>query len=303
MATSREMAKEEDKVRRPKGVEDRTRAKQCRGISTGMYIKGSVEGVPVQFTVDTGASRTVISTRVYNRVAERKQIELQSSSCLVDANGLPIQDYGKGHFVVQLGTHERSIEAVVANIDDEVLLGFDVLEGVGQGADILLSQDKIILDGIEIPCFRAGRSAVARRIELASNMQILGTVGDPVDRRDERHEETMSAYLAVNQNVECESATKEHKLDKHTAQDEECCCLESPGEYFNDTLQQVKGHSNEISEHDIQKDGKGKERESEMYKPIKRGSREEAQQDTEHAESVVEAQKDINVSDEKMDEL
>jgi hypothetical protein len=43
----------------------------------------------------------------------------------------------------------RSIEAVVADIEDEALFGYDVLEGGSQGADILLSQNKIILDGIE----------------------------------------------------------------------------------------------------------------------------------------------------------
>jgi predicted aspartyl protease len=96
-ATSRETATGEDKEQRRKGVEDRTRVKQCRGISTGMYITASVEGVPVQFSVDTGASRTVISTKVFNRVVERKQIELQSSSCLVGASGLPIQEFGTGH--------------------------------------------------------------------------------------------------------------------------------------------------------------------------------------------------------------
>jgi hypothetical protein len=302
-ATSREMATEDDKVQRPKGVEDRTRVKQCRGISTGVYIKGSVEDVPVQFTVDTGASRTVISTKVFTRVAERKQIELRSSSSLVGASGLPIQEFGTGHFVVQLGTHARSIEAIVANIDDEVLLGIDVLAGGSQCADILLSQNKIILDGIEIPCFQVGRNTVARRTKLTSSKQIPGKAEALADGCAERNEMPNSVYLAVSQNVEGASANEGHKLNKYTVQDEECCCLKGPDEDLNGILQQVKGRRNEIREQNIQKHGKSKECEVEMTKTIERDSGEEAQKDTEHAELIVEAHKDINVNDEKMDEL
>ena len=174
--------------RRPKEIEDKTRVKQCRGMSSGVYIKGLVEDVPIIFTADTGASRTVISTKVYNKIAVEKQPKLESSSCLVGAGGLPIQECGKGHFVIRLGMHSRSIEAVVADIEDEALLGYDVLEGGSQGADILLSQNKIILDGIEIPCFQVGRSHTIKRVVMADDAQIPGRTEALVDVYVERNE-------------------------------------------------------------------------------------------------------------------
>jgi hypothetical protein len=84
--------------------------------------------------------------------------------------------------------HSRSIEAVVADIEDEALLGYDVLEGGSQGADILLSQNKIILDGIEIPCFQVGRSHTIKRVVMADDAHIPGRTEALVDVYVERNE-------------------------------------------------------------------------------------------------------------------
>ena len=44
-------------------------------------------------------------------------------------------------------------EVVIADLNDEVLHGMDILKGMdGKPADIILSQNKIILNGQEINC-------------------------------------------------------------------------------------------------------------------------------------------------------
>jgi hypothetical protein len=172
------MAVEAKKMCRPNGVEDKTRVKQCRGMCAGVYIKCSVEGVPVLFTANTGASRTVISTMVFNKKAERKQLELQTSSCLVDASGLPIQECRNGHFVAQLGTHKTSIEAVIANIDNGVLLGFISLKGY----TFCSVEEKIISDVAEISCFDEGK-----RFKVTNSRRLLGNA-DIVDARADSNE-------------------------------------------------------------------------------------------------------------------
>jgi hypothetical protein len=149
-----------------------------------LVYTSKVEGVPVLLTEYTGASRTVLSTNVFNKIAERKQLELQTSSCLVGTSGLPIQECRKGHFVVRLGTHKRSKEAGVAKIDDDVLSGFDIFEG----ADILLSRNKIILDIAEIPCFQVRLGDEGKRFEVSDSMRILGNA-DIVDARADTNEE------------------------------------------------------------------------------------------------------------------
>ena len=46
--------------------------------SNGIYVKGSIYGIPIWFTIDTGASRTVVSTRVYNKINTENRPTLQS---------------------------------------------------------------------------------------------------------------------------------------------------------------------------------------------------------------------------------
>ena len=43
-------------------------------LTNGVYVKGEVQGLPVLFTADTGASMTVISTRVYDLINDSDQI-------------------------------------------------------------------------------------------------------------------------------------------------------------------------------------------------------------------------------------
>ena len=185
--------------KRPEEVEDKTSVKQCREVSSGVYIKGSVEDVPILFTADTGASRTVISTRVYEKIDKEKQPTLQKSSCLVGAGGSSIQERGKGLFAVRLGTQERSIEAIVADIEDEALLGFDVLKGGSQGAaDILLSQNMIILDGVEIPCVQVRRSDIVKRVakvDINGNPRRTEVLEGVSNRKGDKWSDRRANYL------------------------------------------------------------------------------------------------------------
>jgi hypothetical protein len=68
-----------------------------------------------------------------------------------------------------------TVEAIVADIEDEALLWFDVLHGSEEGAaDILLSQNKIVLYGVEIPCFKVGIPKRVHRAVGADDVLIPG---------------------------------------------------------------------------------------------------------------------------------
>ncbi len=45
---------------------------RARDLGDGLYIAGLVEKEPVVFTADTGASKTIISTRVYEKLDEER---------------------------------------------------------------------------------------------------------------------------------------------------------------------------------------------------------------------------------------
>ena len=103
---------------------------------------------------------------------------------------MPIKESGKAEFKLRLGSLGIVREAVVAEIEDEVLLGYDVLgESANGAADILLSQNKIVLDGIDIPCFQVGKGLKTRKVTVATDFKLPGLTESLIDVYVERREE------------------------------------------------------------------------------------------------------------------
>ena len=59
-----------------------------------------MQGYPVVLTADTGASKTVLSKRVYECMRPEERPPLK----LIGAGGTTIKELGKGEFTIQLGT-------------------------------------------------------------------------------------------------------------------------------------------------------------------------------------------------------
>ena len=89
-----------------------------------MYIRGAVQGYPLLFTAATGASKTIISNRVFESLKPEDRPVLMKTSTLVGASGVSIKEKGKGTFSIKLGPVQLEIEAIVAEIDDDGLLGW-----------------------------------------------------------------------------------------------------------------------------------------------------------------------------------
>lgn len=120
--------------------------------SDGVYVEGCVENVKLLFTADTGASKTLLSKRVYDKIPERLRPSLSKSVSLVGASGRPLKEYGKAIFNLKMGDLCLRAEIVVADIADDGLLGVDILQKQQSGpADILLSKGEIHLNGHTIP--------------------------------------------------------------------------------------------------------------------------------------------------------
>ena len=107
------------------------------------------------FTADTGATRTIISDRVYNRIQPEKRPQLRKTACLSGACGTRLKELGKANFDITLGDITLEREVIVAEIEDDALLGIDILQNDDGGpADLLLSKGVILLQGKEIPCIQ-----------------------------------------------------------------------------------------------------------------------------------------------------
>lgn len=131
----------------------------------GVYVEGSVEGVELLFTVDTGATRTILSDHIYYQIPEQRRPSLKKSACLTGANGQPIKELGKATFHLLISSLKLEREVVVAEIKDDCLLGIDILQNQSEGsADLLLSKGIIQLYGKSIPCTQIDCPQTARKV-------------------------------------------------------------------------------------------------------------------------------------------
>jgi len=146
-----------------------------------------VEDTPVVFTTDTGASKTIVSSRIFNRLSESEKPKLTGAIGLRGAGGMPIKVVGRGAFRMQLGPVERLQEAIVADIEDDVLLGFDVLGNAESPADIILSRSIISLEGKEIPCIQK-RLRQMRKVTVADDVLVPGNSEAVIEVYVEREE-------------------------------------------------------------------------------------------------------------------
>lgn len=99
-----------------------------RNLCDGIYIQGKIEGKPILFTADTGASKTIISNRVFEGIEETWRPKLEKAASLKGAGGLPIVERGKATFQLKLGPFEIIKEAIVAEIEDDALLGYSCID-------------------------------------------------------------------------------------------------------------------------------------------------------------------------------
>ena len=167
----------------------------AKGVSAGkqhgdgFYVRGSVGGVPVVITADTGATKTIVSKRVYNRMSTAEKPILKGSVNLVGANGTSIKELGMGGFRLMVGPAELECEAVVAEIKDDVLLGYDVLGSETNGpADILIRKRVMVINGVEIPCIGKHTGKPIRIVTVADDVTVPGESEALIDVFIERQE-------------------------------------------------------------------------------------------------------------------
>ena len=124
------------------------------------------------YFADIGATRTVISKRAYLKIPKDQQPKLyEYEPKTVGAGGTVIIKLGKGYFDLELGPLQLHKEVLVAAIEDDVLLGKDILQNEESGsADILLSEGIINLMGKSIPCVQVGLPDSSRQVQVVEDV-------------------------------------------------------------------------------------------------------------------------------------
>lgn len=131
--------------------------------SDGVYLVGRVETIVVAITVDTGATKTIISDEIFYRIPETLRPELKKpAKSVTTANGGHLTVHGEGTFQMMLGNVSVSKSVLVAEIEDDVLLGADILQCDEKGAANLLLREGIMeFRGKKIALYRQRREVPA----------------------------------------------------------------------------------------------------------------------------------------------
>ena len=81
--------------------------------------------------IDNGAARSILSFKIYSSLPASAKFSLSYSfSAIALADGQQAKTHGLGHVFVRLGTKEFEMHVIVAEVEDEGILGMDFLSQV-----------------------------------------------------------------------------------------------------------------------------------------------------------------------------
>ena len=138
----------------------------------GIYAKGAIDGVKVNFTIDSGASLTSVSYQVYQRIPENRQPKLRESGPTNHVGGGELRNYGSAIMELQIGPLQFDHECRIVGITDDVLFGDDLLLNDPSGrTDILNTKERMVFHGASIP-LELKRPSQIRRVTMAEDIVI-----------------------------------------------------------------------------------------------------------------------------------
>ena len=148
-----------------------------------------MQGYPILFTADTGSSKTIISKRMYEAMRPADRPTLNKSTRLLGPSKDAIKELGKVKFSITLGEMETTVGAVVAEIDDDGLLGIDVLQNGDCGpAELLLSKGMLAIQDNEVPIIQVGLRDRVCRVTAADHFVIPPQSESVIDVYVERND-------------------------------------------------------------------------------------------------------------------
>jgi predicted aspartyl protease len=96
---------------------------------SGLFVKAIVNGTQCYLLLDTGATLTILSDRVYAEIDKSSKIGLSPiTQRIVGADGTLLTVQGKGLFYIKFGSQEFKTQAVIANIKTNGIIGLDFLQ-------------------------------------------------------------------------------------------------------------------------------------------------------------------------------
>ena len=146
-------------------------------IDSGLCCCGVLHGIGITALIDSGATATMTSDTVYNKLPQNKHPMLNPvESRIVAANGEDVTTTGIANFTHSYNGKHFHLPAIVANIYTEVVLGLDFMQIFS--CNLIVTNCTIKTEDIVINCFMNGkmgcyRIAAADTISIFSNNDIV----------------------------------------------------------------------------------------------------------------------------------
>jgi hypothetical protein len=162
----------EDDVPLESDSEDPEMARRSQPQYDGIYVEGSAQGLDVTFTIDTGATATLVSSSVFDSIPEATRPRLfRARNPPRAANGEAIKTRGVAYMELCLGPLKLTKKkAIIADIEDEILIGSDVLLFDEEGpANLMMAEEVMTLRNTTIPIQLFKRPRMIRRVRSADH--------------------------------------------------------------------------------------------------------------------------------------
>ena len=148
---------------------DERKVNRLNNIEQGLYLDGVIEGIPANLLVDSGASVTVISPRIFETVQAQSEKRLEPSKWQVKAaSGALVAVRGQTSLQFRAGQHEWTLSALVADIEDDGILGMDFL----REAIINCKEQTLSVDDVHVPLTNKNLGKTCYRVYLENTVEI-----------------------------------------------------------------------------------------------------------------------------------
>ncbi|CAG2248643.1 unnamed protein product [Mytilus edulis] len=116
----------------------------------GMFVELNIQDVPAKFVVDTGATLTLVSSRVYDLMSDLCRPHLsETSSQIKSVSDKYLSHRGKGSFKIDFGKEKFILEAVVTDLQVDGILGLDFMKKNKCLIDV--SATVLHIDNVKVP--------------------------------------------------------------------------------------------------------------------------------------------------------
>lgn len=94
----------------------------------GFYISVFLNGLPIDFLIDSGSTSNIISSKTYELLPENSKLELaRSDLVLKGVNGVQLQTLGMATFEITFKDQKEQQTAIICDIEQPAILGQDFL--------------------------------------------------------------------------------------------------------------------------------------------------------------------------------